>query len=144
MRNVALVLFVFAGFVIGSVAQTPTTAWSPEVQLKVKALGVPRVSPDGSKVVYTVVSEVMTADKSEYLTQIWLASTDGKENTQLTFADKSSTNPKWSPDGKWIAFTSTRKDNKSNLYLLRVGGGEAEMMTDVKSGVTDFDWSQDG
>ncbi len=144
MRNVALVLFVFAGFVIGSVAQTPTTAWSPEVQLKVKALGVPRVSPDGSKVVYTVVSEVMTADKSEYMTQIWLASTDGKENTQLTFADKSSTNPKWSPDGKWIAFTSTRKDNKSNLYLLRVGGGEAEMMTDVKSGVTDFDWSQDG
>lgn len=144
MRNIALVLFVFAGFVIGSVAQTPTAVWSPEMQLKVKAFGPPRVSPDGSKVVYTVVSEVMTADKSEYLTQIWLASADGKDNTQITFADKSSTNPKWSPDGKWIAFTSTRKDNKSNLYLLRSGGGEAEMLTDVRSGVTDFEWSHDG
>lgn len=124
--------------------QSGVTVWTPELQLKVKSFGTPRVSPDGSKVVYTVVSEVMTADKSEYLTQIWLGSTDGKENAQLTFADKSSTNPKWSPDGKWIAFTSTRKDNKSNLYVLRVGGGEAEMLTDVKSGVTDFDWSHDG
>lgn len=114
------------------------------MQIKVKSFGTPRVSPDGSKVVYTVISEVLTADKSEYITQIWLASADGKENTQLTFADKSSTNPKWSPDGKWIAFTSNRKDSKNNLYLLRTGGGEAEMITDVKSGVTDFDWSHDG
>jgi|CXWL01.1.fsa_nt_gi dipeptidyl aminopeptidase/acylaminoacyl peptidase len=119
-------------------------AWSPEMQLKTKALGNPSVSPSGSWVVYTVTNEVIAADKSEYVTQIWLASIDGKQNMQLTFADKSSTNPKWSPDGNWIAFTSTRKDNKSNLYVLRVGGGEAEMITDVKSGVGNFEWSPDG
>lgn len=119
-------------------------SWTPEMQIKTKALGSPRVSPNGKWVSFTVTNEVMAADKSEYVSQIWLASIDGKENMQLTFADKSSGNPKWSPDGKWLAFTSTRKDNKSNLYILRVGGGEAEMITDVKTAVSDFEWSPDG
>jgi dipeptidyl aminopeptidase/acylaminoacyl peptidase len=61
----------------------------------------------------------------------------------MTFGEKPSANPDWSPDGKWIAFTSSRS-GKNNLYLLRVGGGEAEMITDVKSGVGGFAWSPDG
>ncbi|HYN82926.1 MAG TPA: S9 family peptidase [Gemmatimonadaceae bacterium] len=109
-----------------------------------KTIANPRVSPDGGRVVYTINDAVMTADKSEYVTQIWLASTDGRENFQITFAEKSSTNPKWSPDGQLIAFTSSRKDNKNNLYVLRVAGGEAEQLTDLKSSVTDFAWSPDG
>lgn len=86
----------------------------------------------------------MTADKSEFVTQIWLANTDGSNSFQITFGEKSSTNPKWSPDGNWLAFTSNRKDNKNNLYLLRLSGGEAEPLTDVKTGVSNFDWSADG
>ncbi len=141
MRFAGIVVLSFTCFVSLSIGQN---AWSPEMQTKVKAIGAPRVSPDASRIVYTISNEIMTADKSEYVSQIWLATTDGKENTQLTFADKLSTNPKWSPDGKGIAFTSTRKDNKSNLYILRAAGGEAEALTDVKSGVTDFEWSPDG
>jgi len=141
MKKLSIIAITFALFVTTATSQT---AWSPEMQVKVKAIGTPRVSPDAKWVVYTVSNEVMAADKSEYVSQIWLASTDGKESMRLTFADKSSTNPKWSPDGKWIAFTSTRKDNKSNLYVMRVGGGEAEMITDVKTGVGDFEWSPDG
>jgi dipeptidyl aminopeptidase/acylaminoacyl peptidase len=86
----------------------------------------------------------MTSDRSEYVTQIWLASTDGKQNLQITFGEKSSTNPRWSPDGNSIVFTSNRKDNRNNLYLLRLDGGEAEALTDLKSSVTNFDWSPDG
>jgi len=73
-----------------------------------------------------------------------MANIAAKENVQITFGDKSSTNPKWSPDGNWIAFTSNRKDNKNNLYLLSLNGGEAEPLTDVKSAVTTFAWSPDG
>ncbi len=135
-----LVSVVFSGFVFG---QGISDVWTPEMQIKTKAVASPRLSPDAKWVSYTVNTEVMTADKSEYVSQVWLGSSDGKDNMQITFADKSSTNPKWSPDGKWLAFTSMRSD-KSNLFLLRVGGGEAEMITDVKNGVGDFEWSPDG
>ena len=119
-------------------------SWEPEMQLKLKLVGTPRVSPDGKSLVYTVSDAVTTPDKSEFVTQIWLADVATKKNIQLTFGDKSSSNPKWSPDGNWIAFTSNRKDNKNNLYLLSVSGGEAEALTDVKSGVSNFEWSPDG
>jgi dipeptidyl aminopeptidase/acylaminoacyl peptidase len=114
------------------------------MQVRTKLPGTPHISPDGTRVVYTVSEAVMTPDKSEFVTQVWLGSSDGKENFQVTFGDKSSTNPKWSPDGRSIAFTSTRKDNKNNLYILRVSGGEAEPVTDLKSSITDFEWSPDG
>lgn len=144
MRTAGIVLTIAIILVSVGLGQSVSSGWTPEMQLTVKGLGSPRVSPDGTRVAYTVSNEVLTADKSEYVTQIWLASIDGKENTQLTFADKSSTNPKWSPDGKWIAFTSTRKDSKNNLFVLRVGGGEAEMLTDLKGSISDFEWSPDG
>src|SRR6185369_3254391 len=125
-------------------ATTTAQTWEPELQLKFKAAGAPRVSPDGKRVVYTVNEAVMTADKSEFVSQIWMANIATKQNTQLTFGEKSSTNPKWSPDGNWIAFTSNRKDNKNNLYVLSLNGGEAEPLTDGKSSVINFDWSPDG
>ena len=138
--TLALMLLVSA-----SKAQTGApAAWTPELQIKVRAIATPRVSPDGRRVVYTVSDAVTTPERSEYVSQIWMATADGKESIQLTFADKSSTNPKWSPDGNWIAFTSMRKENKNNLYLLRVGGGESEPLTDLKGSIADFDWSPDG
>ena len=139
-----LPIFLLALVLSSSTLTIAQSVWSPEYQVKTKALGTPRVSPDGKRVVYTVNEAVMTADKSEFVTQIWLASSDGKENNQMTFAEKSSTNPKWSPDGSWIAFTSDRKDNRNNLYVIRAAGGEAEQITDVKGRIADFDWSPDG
>lgn len=138
-------MFLLTAFAHASQAQTITpTAWTPEWQMKVKTLGPPRVSPDGKRVAYTIVNEIITADKSEFVTQIFLSNTDGSGSFQTTFGEKSSTNPKWSPDGNSLAFTSNRKDNKNNLYLLRLNGGEAEPLTDLKSSIADYEWSPDG
>jgi dipeptidyl aminopeptidase/acylaminoacyl peptidase len=140
MKFLATVLTLLVLFTATATAQT----WEPELQLKLKAAGAPQASPDGKRVVYTVNEAVMTADKSEFVSQIWLANIATKQNTQLTFGEKSSTNPKWSPDGNWITFTSNRKDNRNQLYLLSMNGGEAEPLTDGKSGVANFEWSPDG
>jgi dipeptidyl aminopeptidase/acylaminoacyl peptidase len=140
MKSLAAALTLVVLFALTATAQT----WEPELHLKFKAVGAPRVSPDGKRMVYTVNEAVMAADKSEFVTQIWMANIATKQSTQLTFGEKSSTNPKWSADGNWIAFTSNRKDNRNNLYLLSLNGGEAEPLTDGKGSVANFAWSPDG
>jgi dipeptidyl aminopeptidase/acylaminoacyl peptidase len=140
MKSLATALTLVVLFASIATAQT----WDPEMHLKLKAVGAPRVSPDGKRMVYTVNEAVMTPDKSEFVTQIWMATLDNKQTFQLTFGEKSSTNPKWSPDGSSIAFLSNRKDNRNNIYLLNLNGGEAEPLTEGKTAVADFAWSPDG
>jgi dipeptidyl aminopeptidase/acylaminoacyl peptidase len=135
-----LIIFVFISTIV--LAQTKTN-WTPEQCMKMKNISAVVPSPDGSKVLYTVREAVMTDDRSEYINNIWLCNSDGSNHIQLTRGDKNSSNPQWSPDGKWISFTSSR-DGKNNLYLLPVGGGESEKITDVKSGVGSYQWSDDG
>src|SRR5678815_1869433 len=130
-------------FVLLSIAVFAQTNWSPEQCLKLKNISAVVPSPDGNKVLYTVREAVMTDDRSEYVNQVWLCNANGANQIQLTKGDKNSSNPAWSPDGKWISFTSSR-DGKANLYLLPVSGGESEKITDVKTGVGNYEWSRDG
>lgn len=140
----SITLFLFALLPATALAQASSSSgWTPELAMKVRNVGAIRVSPDGRKVVYTINQAVMSPDKSEFISQIWSANADGSDPLQLTFAEKSSENPQWSPDGRLIAFTSGR-GGKTNLYVLRLVGGEAEQVTDVKSGVGSFAWSPDG
>lgn len=147
MKFLAEKLLVFGLFALAlsfsAQAQQNAAGWTPEMQMRVKTPGAPRVSPDGKRVVYTIADAVMTPDKSEAVSQIYLANIDGSNAMQITFGEKSSSNPKWSADGNSLAFLSNRKENRNNLYLLRLSGGEAEPLTDLKSGVADFEWSPD-
>lgn len=157
MKRTRMILISAALFVApvcgrGTLAgETPApNVWTPELMMKVKGVGAAsstppgavRVSPDGKRVAYTVTTSVMTPEKSEYVTQIHVARIDGGDSFQVTYAEKSSSNPRWSPDSKWLAFTSSRS-GKNNLYLLRLDGGEAEQLTDVKTSVSNFAWSPD-
>jgi dipeptidyl aminopeptidase/acylaminoacyl peptidase len=117
--------------------------WSPDQALKMKNISGAAISPDGKKIVYAVREAVMTDDRSEYVSQLFLCNSDGTNQIQLTKGDKNNTSPNWSSDGLHIAFISLR-DNKSNLYILNTAGGEAEKITDVKTAINNFDWSPDG
>jgi dipeptidyl aminopeptidase/acylaminoacyl peptidase len=125
--------------------------WSPEKALEVKRVQSVHVSPDGSRVTYVVGSAVTEGEKSEWLSHVHVACADGSSAFALTSGDKSSTDPAWSPDGKWIAFLSGRgpkdkdgKDPKANVWRIRVDGGEAEALTEEKGGVRAIEWSPDG
>ena len=127
-----------------AIAQTSSLKqWSPEQCLKLKNITAVRVSPDGKKVLYTVREAVMTDDRSEYVNQVFLCDANGSNTIQLTRNEKNSGNPRWSPDGNWISFTSAR-DGKNNIYILSPTGGEAQKLTDAKTSVGDYDWSPDG
>lgn len=138
MRKQLLIAFMLLPVLLSA-----QKSWSPEQCLKLKNISAAVASPDGNKVLYTVREALMTDDRSEYINQVWLCNADGSNHIQLTKGDKNSSNPQWSPDGKWISFTSSR-DGKANLYLLPVGGGESEKLTDVKTGVGNYKWSRDG
>ena len=106
-----------------------------------KSVGSPVLSPDGAQVAYTVRSMDLKKDKSD--TDIYLIPTAGGDAVRLTTSEKAETNPRFSPDGKWIAFLSSRDGDKSQVFLLSRGGGEASRLTDLKGGVSSFAWSPD-
>jgi dipeptidyl aminopeptidase/acylaminoacyl peptidase len=132
----ALMLSVTVGVTVPT--QSSTTP-SIDDLLNLKRVGGPAVSPDGSSVAYTV--RETNWDDNEYETEIWVGTATATR--RLTNARKSSMQPAWSPDGKWLAFVSDR-DGKRQLYRIAVGGGEAEKLTGGEEGVTNFAWSPDG
>jgi len=117
--------------------------WTPAALLKLRTIASVQVSPDGKQVACTVRRAVLEDNKSEYLTHIHLADADGGQDVPLTRGDKSCDHPRWSPDGKQIAFLSARS-GKRNVWLIAVDGGEARQLTDSKTNVTSLKWSPDG
>src|SRR5206468_1187931 len=79
------------------------------------------------------------------ITHIWRARVDGGAPVQLTNGSENENAPRWSPDGKTIAFTTKRGDNEfAQIYLLSIDGGEAKPLTTHASAVSDIEWLPDG
>ncbi|HKD92217.1 MAG TPA: S9 family peptidase [Terriglobales bacterium] len=103
----------------------------------------PQISPDGQWIAYVVGTTDTKEDKSA--SHIWLASYDGAIDRQITFSQDSESSPRWSPDGKYLAFTSGRPGptKGTQVWLLDRNGGEAWQLTDTKGRLQGFEWSPD-
>ena len=104
----------------------------------------PQISPDGNWVAYGVGTVDVKRDRHD--SDLYMTSWDGRHTVRLTSSPRKEHTPRFSPDGSWIAFLSKRdyKDDTDQLWLMSREGGEAERITDLKGGVTEFAWSPDG
>lgn len=112
--------------------------WSPKAMLETKLLSDPQLSPDNQSVLFQVLEPKLGDIKGKYLLQIY-------KNTELfSPADASSMLPRWSPDGKWVAFLSIKEGGKKQLFLIPSSGGEAKPLTKNENhDVQTFAWSPD-
>lgn len=112
-----------------------------------RSVGDPQVSPDGKWVAYTVGT--VDAEKDRRDSNLWMISWDGSQQIQLTATpDTSESMPRWSPDNRYLAFLTSRGDEEekkkgAQVWLLNRAGGEAQKLTDIKGGVSEYAWSPD-
>ena len=121
-------------------APPPSNPLTPEALLSLRHLSDLEYSPDGTRIAF-VVTEPPKGDQRPR--HIWLLETATGSFRQLTYSEKTESHPKWSPDGKSLAFLSNRDANQQ-IYLLSMTGGEAQPLTKGKRNISRFEWSQDG
>lgn len=141
-RGLSIFLVVTGALAVPSSAIPQMRSLTVDDLFQIKSVGSPGISPDGQWVAYTVTTTSLEDEKSE--TRIWMIPSSGGEAIPMTAPGYSASNPKWSPDGKYLSFTASKDDSKTQVWLLNRLGGEAQPLTDVDQGISNYDWSPDG
>ena len=143
---IALLAFYF-GIIICSAAPSLSAEESKRALtiddlLKLKTVGDPQVSPECMWVAYTITEVDLEKDESE--TRVWMAPISGGDAIPMTAKGSSASTPRWSPDGKYLSFLSSRNNGKTQVWNLDRRGGEAQALTEIPQGVRGYEWSPDG
>ncbi len=155
VRTPALLLSL--SFAVTAQTQVSLRGITPEDYFSFEFLSDPRISPEGRWVAFVVAK--IDRGQNRRTSSIWMAPLDASRAPwQFTTSPQSSSSPRWSPDGHWLAFTSSRpaaespatsgapsgEQQRGQVFILSMDGGEARRVTNLKNGVTGFQWSPDG
>ncbi|WP_420148755.1 S9 family peptidase [Spirosoma sp.] len=145
MINKPLLFGLLTLSTLGSLAQTPVKKrpLTTKDLYRLQTVSDPQVSPDGKWISYGLSSVDTTKDKRN--SDLWMVSWDGKETIQLTNGPDSESRARFSPDGKYVSFVSSRQGaTKTQIWLMDRRGGEAKKLTDLKTDLEEYVWSPDG
>ena len=132
-------------------AQSDKRGATAEDYFAFETLSDPHFSPDGSTIAFVVTT--VDRKQNRRRSEIHTVPTDGsRPDAAMTSAAQSSNSPRWSPDGKTLAFLSARAAadssdaaaGRTQIWVMALGGGEARRLTNLQNGVTSFQWSPDG
>jgi len=116
------------------------TVLTPEGALTLRSIADLHFAPDGNKLAFVVTEPPNGQDRRSH---IWLWDKKTDSARQFTFSGKSESAPRWSPDGRQLAFLSNREESQQ-IYLMQADGGEASAVTKGKRDIQSFEWSPDG
>lgn len=135
------------GPVAGSEAAGDTALFTIDDALDLVRVTDPRISPDGSRVVYT--RETPDWEHNDRKSRLWMVRADGSDPKPFT-SEEGDAQARWSPDGRWIAFVRRTEDGDEEedrggrqLYVIRTDGGEARPLTHHATSVGRFEWGPD-
>jgi dipeptidyl aminopeptidase/acylaminoacyl peptidase len=134
--SISILVLVFVSFASVATAQE-SRRFTIEELLKVRRVADPQVSSDGKRVAFTIGD--VNFDANKIITQIYVVPLDGGSMKQLTSGDKSSTSPRWSPDGKKIAYTTG-----GQVWVMDSEGGNKVQVTKISTNAAAPVWSRDG
>jgi dipeptidyl aminopeptidase/acylaminoacyl peptidase len=117
------------------------TGFGVDEYLALKDISEIAVSPEGDFVAYTLTSKDLKKDEDNDV--VWMMPAAGGNPVRMSSDESEAGSPKWSPDGKYLAILSDRKDDTDQVWLLDRRGGDAQQLTKLAQGVESFDWSPD-
>ena len=135
-----LALFGAALLSLAALAQTKRPLTFDDL-MAIKRIGDAQISPDGSRVAYVVTDVDKNLNRGKR--SVWAVPSSGGAPQQLITSDKNDCSPRWSADGKWIAFLSTR-EGAPQIFVAGADGSNPRKVTGVPEGVGEFIWSPDG
>ena len=110
--------------------------------LSLKGVSAPALSPDGQRVAYLMTTTDWQQDA--FVPQLWVQDLRTGASQQLTRHDAGAGQVKWSPDGAWLTFVSTRAGTTGQLFAMAISGGEPVRLTNAAGGVSAYAWRPDG
>ena len=132
-----LLLFLLASTASAASAQTPRALRSADIY-RLRDVGAGRISPDGAWIAYTVTTVDSAKDKSD--SDVWMVNYEGTRTIRMTSSPEGESNPRWSPDNRYLSFVSGRYESKGGqLWLLDRAGGDAVRLTDLKGGIGEYE-----